>query len=70
MNLRLHHHPATTSRDAREAEIAAAWHLGRLSLFWATAFVVAALVGAPASPPDTLAVEPDAMSAAGMTWGA
>jgi hypothetical protein len=71
MSHRFRHHATIDSREAREAEIAAAWHTGRLSLLWAIAFVVAVIAGAPPAPPDALAAQPDAAGATvGMSWGA
>jgi hypothetical protein len=71
MSNRLRHHATIASLDEREAEIAAAWHVGRVSLLWAVAFVIAVVVGAPPSPAENVATQPDTTSPAAATaWGA
>lgn len=71
MNHRCRQLATITSRDARDAEIVAAWHLGRMSLLWAIAFALGVIVGAPPAAPETSATQPEPPIAdAGMTWGA
>ena len=71
MSHRTRHHATLASLDEREAEIAAAWHAGRLSLLWALALVVTIVAGGAPSPPENLAAQPDVASPAdGTDWGA